>query len=149
MIQIKILMKWVFIQAFQALNFSLCLYFEYELKYFIFIFFVFVSVFFYSLSCLKNHTTMDSEILQFLKDFPSGPLCSYRKTASFNWKEMCLVMDSKDSLLLKVLPAHPTFFLIQALNNFFFTSIKFGKLLRTILYSPIQLLDLRLKNIVY
>ena len=45
---------------------------------------------------------MDSDIDQTLQDFPPGPLSPYRKSASFKWKEIRLVMEGKDSLLLKV-----------------------------------------------
>lgn len=40
--------------------------------------------------------------LEFLKDFPKGPLDSYRKQASFDWKVMTLVMEPEDVLRFKV-----------------------------------------------
>uniref|UniRef100_A0A663LLJ2 Acyl-coenzyme A oxidase n=1 Tax=Athene cunicularia TaxID=194338 RepID=A0A663LLJ2_ATHCN len=36
-----------------------------------------------------------------LPDFPKGPLCKYRKKASFNWKEMAVLLDGKDIIQLK------------------------------------------------
>lgn len=37
-----------------------------------------------------------------LPDFPRGPLCKYRKKASFNWKEMAVLLDGEDIIQLKV-----------------------------------------------
>ncbi len=45
---------------------------------------------------------MDPELQEILKGFPPGPLCEYRKKASFNWKDMALVIQGKDALILKV-----------------------------------------------
>ena len=45
---------------------------------------------------------MDSELQDIFKGFPTGPLCEYRKKASFNWKDMALLMQGKDALILKV-----------------------------------------------
>ena len=45
---------------------------------------------------------MDSELQDIFKGFPTGPLCQYRKKASFNWKDMALLMQGKDALILKV-----------------------------------------------
>ncbi|KFQ67161.1 Peroxisomal acyl-coenzyme A oxidase 3, partial [Phaethon lepturus] len=36
-----------------------------------------------------------------LPDFPKGPLCKYRKKASFNWKEMAMLLDGEDIIQLK------------------------------------------------
>ncbi|KFO15327.1 Peroxisomal acyl-coenzyme A oxidase 3, partial [Balearica regulorum gibbericeps] len=36
-----------------------------------------------------------------LPDFPKGPLCKYRKKASFNWKEMAVLVDGEDIIQLK------------------------------------------------
>ncbi|KFP98533.1 Peroxisomal acyl-coenzyme A oxidase 3, partial [Haliaeetus albicilla] len=36
-----------------------------------------------------------------LPDFPRGPLCKYRKKASFNWKEMAVLLDGEDIIQLK------------------------------------------------
>ncbi|NWS52673.1 ACOX3 oxidase, partial [Chunga burmeisteri] len=36
-----------------------------------------------------------------LPDFPKGPLCKYRKKASFNWKEMAVLLDGEDIIQLK------------------------------------------------
>ncbi|KFP19593.1 Peroxisomal acyl-coenzyme A oxidase 3, partial [Egretta garzetta] len=36
-----------------------------------------------------------------LPDFPRGPLCKYRKKASFNWKEMAVFLDGEDTIQLK------------------------------------------------
>ncbi|XP_006004849.1 peroxisomal acyl-coenzyme A oxidase 3 isoform X2 [Latimeria chalumnae] len=36
-----------------------------------------------------------------LQDMPSGPLDTYRKKASFNWKEMVLFLDGEDIIKLK------------------------------------------------
>lgn len=40
--------------------------------------------------------------LEFLKDFPPGPLDEYRKQASFDWKVMTLVMEDENILRFKV-----------------------------------------------
>lgn len=40
--------------------------------------------------------------LEFLKDFPKGPLDAYRKQASFDWKVMTLVMEPENVLRFKV-----------------------------------------------
>ena len=45
---------------------------------------------------------MDAELQAILNDFPEGPLSSYRKAASFDWKQMRLMMEGRDNLLLKV-----------------------------------------------
>ncbi|CAL8109772.1 unnamed protein product [Orchesella dallaii] len=39
--------------------------------------------------------------LDFLKDFPEGPLDAYRKQATFNWKVMTLVMEAENVLKFK------------------------------------------------
>ncbi|KFV50167.1 Peroxisomal acyl-coenzyme A oxidase 3, partial [Gavia stellata] len=36
-----------------------------------------------------------------LPDFSKGPLCKYRKKASFNWKEMAVLLDGEDIIQLK------------------------------------------------
>ncbi|KFP76390.1 Peroxisomal acyl-coenzyme A oxidase 3, partial [Acanthisitta chloris] len=36
-----------------------------------------------------------------LPDFPKGPLCRYRNRASFNWKEMAVLVDGEDIIQLK------------------------------------------------
>ncbi|KFV76221.1 Peroxisomal acyl-coenzyme A oxidase 3, partial [Dryobates pubescens] len=36
-----------------------------------------------------------------LPDFPKGPLCSYRKKASFNWRELAVLLDGEDIIQLK------------------------------------------------
>uniref|UniRef100_A0A8C3IPB6 Acyl-coenzyme A oxidase n=1 Tax=Chrysemys picta bellii TaxID=8478 RepID=A0A8C3IPB6_CHRPI len=44
--------------------------------------------------------TVDSwDIL--LPDFPEGPLCEYRKRASFSWKEMAVFIDEEDLIQFK------------------------------------------------
>lgn len=37
-----------------------------------------------------------------LPDLPKGPLCAYRKKASFEWKEMALFVEEEDLIRLKV-----------------------------------------------
>uniref|UniRef100_A0A8C0FLK8 Acyl-coenzyme A oxidase n=1 Tax=Bubo bubo TaxID=30461 RepID=A0A8C0FLK8_BUBBB len=44
-----------------------------------------------------NHSSWES----LLPDFPKGPLCKYRKKASFNWKEMAVLLDGKDIIQFK------------------------------------------------
>ncbi|KAI9565796.1 hypothetical protein GHT06_009591 [Daphnia sinensis] len=44
---------------------------------------------------------MEPELKEILKDFPPGPLCKYRSKASFNWKDMSLLIQGKDALILK------------------------------------------------
>ncbi|KFQ47202.1 Peroxisomal acyl-coenzyme A oxidase 3, partial [Nestor notabilis] len=36
-----------------------------------------------------------------LPDFPKGPLCRYRRKASFNWKEMAVFLDGEDVIQMK------------------------------------------------
>ncbi|KAL8182768.1 UNVERIFIED_CONTAM: hypothetical protein K2H54_000641, partial [Gekko kuhli] len=36
-----------------------------------------------------------------LPDLPSGPLCAYRKKASFNWKEMAVFIEDEDLIQFK------------------------------------------------
>ncbi|NXL68253.1 ACOX3 oxidase, partial [Chordeiles acutipennis] len=36
-----------------------------------------------------------------LPDFPKGPLCKYREKASFNWKEMAVLLDGEEIIQLK------------------------------------------------
>lgn len=38
----------------------------------------------------------------FLQDFPPSPLDRYRKQASFNWKEMAVIIEREDILRFKV-----------------------------------------------
>jgi len=45
---------------------------------------------------------MEEEIQTFLKDPPKGPLDPYRKNASFNWKEMALLIESPRAFWIKV-----------------------------------------------
>ncbi|KAJ7403353.1 Peroxisomal acyl-coenzyme A oxidase 3 [Pitangus sulphuratus] len=44
-----------------------------------------------------NQTSWDS----LLPDLPKGPLCRYRKKASFNWKEMAVFLDGEDIIQFK------------------------------------------------
>ncbi|XP_032541967.1 peroxisomal acyl-coenzyme A oxidase 3 [Chiroxiphia lanceolata] len=44
-----------------------------------------------------NQNSWDS----LLPDLPKGPLCRYRKKASFNWKEMAVLLDGEDIIQLK------------------------------------------------
>lgn len=45
-----------------------------------------------------NQNSWDS----LLPDCPKGPLSTYRKKASFNWKEMAVFIDGEDIIQLKV-----------------------------------------------
>jgi acyl-CoA oxidase len=45
---------------------------------------------------------MGKEDLDFLPDFPPGPLDRYRKQASFNWKTMAVVIEQENLLRFKV-----------------------------------------------
>ena len=40
--------------------------------------------------------------LELLKDFPPGPLDTYRKKASFDWKQMRIFLDGEDIIRFKV-----------------------------------------------
>lgn len=51
---------------------------------------------------LKEATDNQSSWETLLPDFPKGPLCKYRKKASFNWKEMAVLLDGEDIIQLKV-----------------------------------------------
>jgi len=51
---------------------------------------------------LKEATGNQSSWETLLPDFPKGPLCKYRKKASFNWKEMAVFIDGEDIIQLKV-----------------------------------------------
>ncbi|XP_032840381.2 peroxisomal acyl-coenzyme A oxidase 3 isoform X2 [Tyto alba] len=50
---------------------------------------------------LKEATDNQSSWETLLPDFPKGPLCKYRKKASFNWKEMAMLLEGKDIIQLK------------------------------------------------
>uniref|UniRef100_A0A663DK26 Acyl-coenzyme A oxidase n=1 Tax=Aquila chrysaetos chrysaetos TaxID=223781 RepID=A0A663DK26_AQUCH len=50
---------------------------------------------------LKEPTGNQSSWETLLPDFPKGPLCKYRKKASFNWKEMAVLLDGEDIIQLK------------------------------------------------
>ncbi|XP_067154375.1 peroxisomal acyl-coenzyme A oxidase 3 isoform X6 [Apteryx mantelli] len=50
---------------------------------------------------LKEATDSQSSWDTLLPDFPKGPLCKYRKKASFNWKEMAVFLDGEDIIQLK------------------------------------------------
>lgn len=50
---------------------------------------------------LKEPTGNQSSRETLLPDFPKGPLCKYRKKASFNWKEMAVLLDGEDIIQLK------------------------------------------------
>lgn len=52
---------------------------------------------------LKEPTGNQSSRETLLPDFPKGPLCKYRKKASFNWKEMAVLLDGEDIIQLKVI----------------------------------------------
>lgn len=62
---------------------------------------------------------MDAELKQILKDFPRGPLCEYRKKASFNWKDMSVLIQGRDALILKV---------VYRLNKIFFPLLELKRL---------------------
>ncbi|KAJ6668431.1 hypothetical protein lerEdw1_011913 [Lerista edwardsae] len=47
---------------------------------------------------LKEVSSANSSLLT---DLPSGPLCAYRKNASFNWKEMALFIDGEEIIQFK------------------------------------------------
>ncbi|XP_035754558.1 peroxisomal acyl-coenzyme A oxidase 3 isoform X4 [Egretta garzetta] len=50
---------------------------------------------------LKEASGNQSSRDTLLPDFPRGPLCKYRKKASFNWKEMAVFLDGEDTIQLK------------------------------------------------
>ncbi|OXB62028.1 hypothetical protein ASZ78_015670 [Callipepla squamata] len=50
---------------------------------------------------VKEATGNQSSWDTLLPDFPKGPLCKYRKKASFNWKEMAVFLDGEDIIRLK------------------------------------------------
>lgn len=50
---------------------------------------------------LKQATGNQNSWDTLLPDFPKGPLCKYRKKASFNWKEMAVLLDGEDIIQLK------------------------------------------------
>lgn len=47
-------------------------------------------------------TRSDTFTLEYMKEFPSGPLDVYRRKASFEWKRMRLFLDGEDILRFKV-----------------------------------------------
>lgn len=55
-----------------------------------------------STSDLKEATCNQSSWDMLLPDFPEGPLCEYRKRASFSWKEMAVFIDEEDLIQFKV-----------------------------------------------
>uniref|UniRef100_A0A674HWT2 Acyl-coenzyme A oxidase n=1 Tax=Terrapene triunguis TaxID=2587831 RepID=A0A674HWT2_9SAUR len=54
-----------------------------------------------STSDLKEATCNQSSWDILLPDFPEGPLCEYRKRASFSWKEMAVFIDEEDLIQFK------------------------------------------------
>ncbi|CAL8130578.1 unnamed protein product [Orchesella dallaii] len=55
-----------------------------------------------------------AEIKEILPDFPSGPLSNYRKQASFDWRNMAVVIDTEERLkfkhaIWKAMEEDPTF----------------------------------------
>jgi len=50
----------------------------------------------------ENSWKVRASKLDFLKDFPEGPLDHYRRQASFDWKIMALVMEPEEILQFKV-----------------------------------------------
>ncbi|XP_074807861.1 peroxisomal acyl-coenzyme A oxidase 3 isoform X1 [Natator depressus] len=54
-----------------------------------------------STSDLKEATCNQSSWDMLLPDFPEGPLCEYRKRASFSWKEMAVFIDEEDLIQFK------------------------------------------------
>ncbi|XP_065516144.1 peroxisomal acyl-coenzyme A oxidase 3 isoform X3 [Lathamus discolor] len=50
---------------------------------------------------LKEATGNQSSWDTLLPDLPKGPLCKYRRKASFNWKEMAVFLDGEDIIQLK------------------------------------------------
>ncbi|XP_062494739.1 peroxisomal acyl-coenzyme A oxidase 3 isoform X1 [Pezoporus occidentalis] len=50
---------------------------------------------------LKEATGNQSSWDTLLPDLPKGPLCRYRRKASFNWKEMAVFLDGEDIIQLK------------------------------------------------
>ncbi|XP_068005751.1 peroxisomal acyl-coenzyme A oxidase 3 [Melanerpes formicivorus] len=50
---------------------------------------------------LKEAPGKQSSWETLLPDFPKGPLCSYRKKASFNWRELAVLLDGEDIIQLK------------------------------------------------
>ncbi|XP_010010199.1 PREDICTED: peroxisomal acyl-coenzyme A oxidase 3, partial [Nestor notabilis] len=50
---------------------------------------------------LKEATGNQSSWDTLLPDFPKGPLCRYRRKASFNWKEMAVFLDGEDVIQMK------------------------------------------------
>ncbi|XP_053921487.1 peroxisomal acyl-coenzyme A oxidase 3 isoform X4 [Cuculus canorus] len=50
---------------------------------------------------LKEVTSNQSSWDTLLPDFPKGPLCKYRNKASFNWKEMAVLLNGEDIIQLK------------------------------------------------
>uniref|UniRef100_A0A672UZT4 Acyl-coenzyme A oxidase n=1 Tax=Strigops habroptila TaxID=2489341 RepID=A0A672UZT4_STRHB len=50
---------------------------------------------------LEEATGNQSSWDTLLPDFPKGPLCRYRRKASFNWKEMAVFLDGEDVIQLK------------------------------------------------
>ncbi|XP_060102144.1 peroxisomal acyl-coenzyme A oxidase 3 [Heteronotia binoei] len=51
-----------------------------------------------SVSDLKEVSSFNAFLLP---DLPSGPLCTYRKKASFNWKEMAMFIEDEDLIQFK------------------------------------------------
>ncbi|KAM9143145.1 peroxisomal acyl-coenzyme A oxidase 3 isoform 6-T7 [Pangshura tecta] len=54
-----------------------------------------------STSDLKKATCNQRSWDILLPDFPEGPLCEYRKRASFSWKEMAVFIDEEDLIQFK------------------------------------------------
>lgn len=50
----------------------------------------------------KKTKKMGTQEMDFLKDIEPGPLDEYRRQASFDWKQMALVMEDEKLLRFKV-----------------------------------------------
>jgi len=49
---------------------------------------------------MEKYTSIEEEV--FLPDFPKGPLDKYRNLASFDWKDMAVVIEDEKILRFKV-----------------------------------------------
>lgn len=51
---------------------------------------------------MSNEKVSDGELRNFFPDLPCGPLDSFRKKATFDWRRMKLVYDTLGTIKLKV-----------------------------------------------
>lgn len=79
-----------------------------------------------------------------LKDFPSGPLDRYRKKASFDWKEMKILLEGEDIILYisevtNILKKYPIFQSVK--SDATLKQIKYQSAMRSLTFKKLMIAD--------